>query len=62
MGTGITATAGIILQQLDKNGIEGVVNLITGWFKVAKKIMFLTEPSSLKELKKNKLVRKGELY
>jgi len=61
LGTGITATAGIILQQLDKNGIEGVVNLITGWFKVAKKIMFLTEPSSLKELKKNKLVRKGEL-
>jgi isopentenyl-diphosphate delta-isomerase len=62
LGADYTASARIILQQLDKHGVEGIINLIKQWFKDIKGIMFLTGSKSLNELKNNKLVKKEELY
>ncbi len=62
LGADLTASARIILQKLDKNGIEGVVELIKEWFDTIKRILFLTGSHSLKELQKNKLIKKEEFY
>jgi isopentenyl-diphosphate delta-isomerase len=62
LGADYVASARTILKQLDKNGIDGVVNLIIEWFVAIKKIMFLTGSMTLKDLQKNKLVRKEFLY
>jgi len=44
------------------NGREGVKNLITNWFEDIKRIMFLTGSESIKDLGKDKLIRKELLY
>ena len=62
LGADLTASARIILQELDKNGIDGIIKLITGWFDYISKILFLTGCKSLSELKQNKLIKKEELY
>ena len=62
LGADFVASARIILKELDTNGIEGVNNLIKGWFETIKKIMFLTGSKSLKDLRKNKLIRKEILF
>ncbi|MCX6150272.1 MAG: type 2 isopentenyl-diphosphate Delta-isomerase [Ignavibacteriales bacterium] len=62
LGADITASARIILQELDKNNIEGVEKLIAGWFDTVKKIMFLTGCSTVDQFKKQKLIKKEELY
>lgn len=62
IGADITASARIILQELNKNGAEGVIKLITDWFDTVRKIMYLTGSSSLSDLRKNKIVEKGNLY
>lgn len=62
LGSDIVASARIILQELDKNDVKGVISLIENWFSTIRNIMFLTGSSSLKELKKNKLIRKDLLY
>ncbi len=62
LGADITASARIVLQQLNQNGAEGVKNMIIDWFKTVNKIMFLTGSSKLTELRKNKLIKKEELY
>lgn len=62
LGADIAASARIILQELNKNGSEGVVSLIKLWFDTVKKIMYLTGSDSLKELRKRKLVEKEKLY
>ncbi len=62
LGADITASARIILQELEKSGTEGVINLITKWFDTIKKIMFLTGSNNLNELRKHKLIKKEELY
>ncbi len=62
MGADITATARIILHELNKAGSEGVQKLIKDWFEIVRKIMFLTGSSSINELKNNKLIRKEKLY
>jgi isopentenyl-diphosphate delta-isomerase len=62
LGSDIVASARKILQTLDSHGVEGVENLIKEWFDIIKKIMFLTGSSSLKDLKKNKLVAGENLY
>jgi isopentenyl-diphosphate delta-isomerase len=62
LGADFVASARIILKQLDAIGVEGVINLITGWFETIKKIMFLTGSESLKDLKKNKLLRRELIY
>lgn len=62
LGADLVASARIILQELDKKGKDGVKKLIANWFDTVKKVMFLTGSSSLKELKKNKIIRKELLY
>ncbi len=62
LGADIAASARIILKQLDKNGTEGVVDLICNWFEGLKKIMYLTGSKNLNEFKRKKLIRKEMLY
>jgi len=62
LGADIVASARIILQELDKNGRDGTKKLIINWFDTVRKIMFLTGSSSLKEFRKNKIIRKELLY
>ena len=62
LGADFVASARIILKELDADGIEGVKNLITGWFETIKKIMFLTGSETLKDLRKNKIIRKEILF
>jgi isopentenyl-diphosphate Delta-isomerase len=62
LGADIVASARIILQELNKNGADGVVKLITQWFDTVRKIMYLTGSSSLQELRKNKIIEKEKLY
>ncbi|MFO7448100.1 MAG: type 2 isopentenyl-diphosphate Delta-isomerase [Ignavibacteriaceae bacterium] len=62
LGADITASARIILQELHKSGPDGVQQLITGWFEIIRKVMFLTGSGTLKELRKNKLVKKEEFH
>jgi len=51
----------LILQTLNKSGIEGVKNLIESWFEFIKSIMYLTGSQSLSDLQKNKLILKEKL-
>jgi len=62
LGSDIVASAKVILQELDKNGAEGVVKLVNQWFDTIRKIMYLTGSSSLRELRKNKIIEKENLY
>jgi isopentenyl-diphosphate delta-isomerase len=62
LGSDIVASARIILQELNRNGAEGVVKLINDWFDAIRKIMYLTGSSSLNELRKNKIAKKENLY
>lgn len=62
LGADIVASARIILQTLNKSGIEGVKKLITNWFDFVKSVMFLTGSKSLTELRKNKIILKEKLY
>ncbi len=61
LGADITASARIVLKEMDSEGVEGVINLINGWFSTLKKIMFLTNSKDLKQLRNKKLVRKDKL-
>ena len=62
LGADITASARIILHTLDKEDVEGVEKTISGWFDTVKKIMFLTGCSTVNEFRKQKLLKKEELY
>ncbi len=62
LGSDMVASARIILQELNKNGTEGVIKLIESWFDTIKKIMFLTGSQNLNEFKNNKLILKKDLY
>lgn len=62
LGSDFVASARRILIELDANGILGVKNLVAGWFDTIKEIMFLTGSKSLKDLQKNKLMRKEDYY
>ena len=62
LGADITASARVILQALNNDDVNGVENTIKDWFETVKKIMFLTGCSTLIELKKQKLIKKEELY
>jgi len=62
LGADYVASARTILKELNSTGSEGVTNLITNWFETIKKIMFLTGSKSLKDLRKNKLMRKELIY
>jgi isopentenyl-diphosphate Delta-isomerase len=62
LGADITASARIILQVLNKSGIEGVVKLIKDWFETVSKIMFLTGTESISDLNYDKIIRKEKLF
>ncbi len=62
LGADITASARIILQVLDKSGVEGVVQLIKDWFETIKHVMYLTGSNSIEELKDGKLIRKEKFF
>jgi len=62
LGADYVASARTILKQLDSKGIDGVKKTIADWFEIIRKIMFLTGSSSMKELRKNKLIRKENIY
>jgi isopentenyl-diphosphate delta-isomerase len=62
LGADYVASARSILKELNSTGSEGVTNLITSWFETIKKIMFLTGSKSLKDLRKNKLMRRELIY
>lgn len=61
LGADMVASARIILQKLNRGGRENTIEFIKNLFDEIKKIMFLTGSQSLKDLKKNKLLRKDEL-
>lgn len=62
LGADIAASARIILQTLENNGVEGVINLIRTWFEFLKSVMFLTGSQSLMDFRKNKIILKEKLY
>ncbi len=62
LGADFNASARIILQTLYKKGVEGVVKLIEDWFDTVRNIMFLTGSASIADLRKNKLIKKEEIY
>jgi isopentenyl-diphosphate delta-isomerase len=62
LGSDITASARIVLQTLINGNEETVIIMINEWFKVLKKIMFLTGSENLKELKFNKIIRREMLF
>lgn len=62
LGADITASARIILQEVVDSGVESAVSLIEGWFGTVKKIMYLTGASSVKQLRKSRLIKKEEIY
>lgn len=62
LGADMTASARIILQQLERSGTQGVEQLVRGWFEDVKRIMFLCGCSTPDELKKIKLIKKEELF
>lgn len=62
LGADLVGSARMILQTLDKSGIEGVKNLIQSWFEFVKSVMFLTGSQSLSELRDNKIILKEKLY
>ncbi len=62
LGADLVASARIILQQLVKKDVEGVIELIESWFGFIKRVMYLTGSKNLTELKNNKLILKEELY
>ncbi|MBT8378848.1 MAG: type 2 isopentenyl-diphosphate Delta-isomerase [Ignavibacteria bacterium] len=62
LGADLVASARTVLKELDKNGVDGVIDLIDNWFTDLKKIMYLTGSNSLKQFKKNKIIRKELLY
>jgi isopentenyl-diphosphate delta-isomerase len=62
LGADVVASARIILQTLNKNGVEGVKNLIQNWFEFIKSIMFLTGSQSISDLRKNKIILKEKFY
>jgi len=62
LGADYVASARTILKELDNSGTDGVKKIITDWFETIKKIMFLTGSDSLKQFRKNKIIRRELLY
>jgi isopentenyl-diphosphate Delta-isomerase len=62
LGADITASARIILHALNNENVDGVENTIKDWFETVKKIMFLTGCATVADFRKQKLIKKEELY
>lgn len=61
-GSDIVASARIILQKLINENDLAVKDLIVDWFDQLKRIMFLTGSQDLNKLKRDKIIKKEELY
>ena len=62
LGADVVASARLILQTLDKSGVEGTVNYIKKIFDEISKVMYLTGSHNLKELRNKKLIKRELLY
>lgn len=62
LGADLTASARTVLNFLINGGEENVYQNLIHWFNDLKKIMFLTNSKNFSNLKKNKLIRREELY
>lgn len=62
LGADAIASARLILQTLDKSGVEGTVNYIKEIFNDISKVMYLTGSKNLKELRNKKLIKRELLY
>lgn len=62
LGADIAASARPLLQSVVEKGFEGLVNKFENWIDTLKKIMFLTGSKNLNELRKNKIIKKEELF
>ncbi len=62
LGADITASARIVLQELNKTGEAGVIKLIESWFENVRYIMFLTGSENIAELRNKKIIRKEKLF
>jgi isopentenyl-diphosphate delta-isomerase len=62
MGSDIVASARIILQTLMNKNEEAVKELILSWFTYLKNVMFLTGSENLISLRKDKIIKKDDLY
>lgn len=61
LGADVAASARIILQHLEKYGVDGTSKLINAMFDEVKEVMFLTGSVTIKDLRKGKLIKKAEL-
>jgi len=61
LGADIVGSARIILQVLNKDGIDGVKNLIQSWFELVKSVMFLTGSQSLSDLRQKKIMLREKI-
>jgi len=62
LGADLSASARIILQEVMKNDVRGVIELIQSWFTTVKRIMYLTGSKDIPKFKKVGLIRREELY
>lgn len=62
LGADIVASARLILQTLDKSGVEGTVNYIKEIFNDISRVMYLTGSYNLKQLRNTKLIKRELLY
>ena len=61
LGSDLTASARILLKEVMKNDVEGIVNLLKGWFLTVQKIMYLTGCDKIKKFTSLGMKRKEEL-
>lgn len=62
LGADLAASARPLLKIVMDKGVDGIVNEISSWFDDVKKIMYLTGSKNIKELSKQKLINRTELY
>lgn len=62
LGADISASARILLDEVIKNGSDGVINLIRSWFSVVRKTMYLTGSQNLESFSESTLIKKEEMY
>ena len=62
LGADVVASARLILQTLDKSGVEGTVKYINEIFNDISKVMYLTGSYNLKQLRNKKLIKRELLY
>lgn len=62
LGADLAASAKPLLKIVMDKGVDGIVNEISSWFDDVKKIMYLTGSKNIKELSKQKLIHRTELY